>query len=262
MLIKDHTGFQLTLVDRPERIVSLVPSQTELLADLGLNDRVLGLTRFCVHPDDWRKTKVIVGGTKNVDMRKLELLKPDLVIGNKEENDRAQIEAIRTMAPVFTTDVKTLQDALNMIADIGLITDASGEAAAICNAIKSRFRPFTQTGFCTSCAYLIWQNPIMTVSTNTFIHDMLRIAGFENVFANFGSARYPEITIDDLISKKPQVILLSSEPYPFRKKHLDFFAKYCPGSSVAFADGEMFSWYGSRLVKFDPMPLRKSLDLD
>ena len=261
MLVKDHLGFQVELAGQPQRIISLVPSQTELLSDLGLEDQVVGITRFCVHPENWRKTKALVGGTKKADLEKIEKLKPDLIIANKEENDRQQIEAMRNIAPVFTTDVRTFEDASNMITDLGKITGASSLAAEIRSRVKDHFRCLNRTAVRKTCIYLIWNDPMMTVSRDTYIHDMLQYAGLENAIGDAGSLRYPEITPEDMYKIKPQVILLSSEPYPFKAKHLKFFSEKFPQSKVALADGEMFSWYGSRLLKFDPSDIQKALGI-
>lgn len=233
----------------PRRIVSLVPSQTELLADLGLHDRVVGITKFCVRPQAWFQEKQRVGGTKTLDFAKIEALQPDLLIGNKEENERAQIEYLAEKHPVWMSDIGTLADALDMIRSLGHLTGTFAQAEAIAQKIEAgfaAFRPPATARRLPSVAYLIWRKPYMAAGSGTFIHEMLGEAGFENVFA--GRARYPEIAADELAAARPDVLLLSSEPYPFAEKHLAEFREICPAAKIRVVDGELFSWYGSRLL--------------
>jgi ABC-type Fe3+-hydroxamate transport system substrate-binding protein len=257
----DQLNRKVLLNFPPARIVSLVPSQTELLYDLGLRDEVAGITKFCIHPDEWFKTKPRVGGTKKINFEKINTLKPDLIIGNKEENDQSQIEELMKHYPVWMSDVKNLEDALNMILQIGELVNKKNEAIRLSSDIRSGFdnlpgkiRDFTPLHKLetlnikqSSVAYLIWKDPLITVGADTFIHDMLSKCGFENVFSN--QKRYPEITEEDLGTLHPDLILLSSEPFPFKEKHREEFQSRFPDSTVLLVDGELFSWYGSRLLK-------------
>jgi len=239
----------LTLPHSPHRIVSLVPSQTELLCDLGLRDRLVGVTKFCVHPHGLTREKTIVGGTKNVKLEVVAALQPDLIIGNKEENDKSQIEALAALFPVWISDIYTLEDALDMIAQIGVLTGRSEVAADLIDRIRDAFAQLEKklTGVPRQrAAYFIWRKPYMAAGADTFIHHMLHLAGFDNVFGHL--SRYPEITPGMLAQAAPQVILLSSEPYPFKEKHLSELQAICPDAAIRLVDGEMFSWYGSRLV--------------
>jgi ABC-type Fe3+-hydroxamate transport system substrate-binding protein len=232
------------------RIVSLVPSQTELLYDLGLEDEVIGITKFCIHPGEWFRKKTRVGGTKTVDVEKIKALQPTLIIANKEENVKEQVNALRTTADVYVSDIANLDDALQMIRDIGSLTGKVGKAEDICTTITCSFdalRATIQQQDRTSTAYLIWRDPYMAAGGDTFINDMLQRCGFENVFA--GVARYPEVSIDRLSASRCELLLLSSEPYPFKQKHIDDLQQQLPGIKIMLADGEMFSWYGSRLTK-------------
>lgn len=246
----------------PRRIVSIVPSQTELLADLGLDNQVVGVTKFCVHPEKWFQEKPRIGGTKTLNLEKIAALKPDLIIGNKEENQQEQIETLAKRYPVWMSDIVSLQDALAMIREIGLLTDRKEEAIAMASTIESSFENladiFTERPL--SAAYLIWRKPYMAVGSGTFVHEMLGFAGFRNIFAH--KARYPETSLAELAETQPQVVLLSSEPYPFAQKHVAELQAVCPNSKIILVDGEMFSWYGSRL-KIAPdyfRQVRKSLD--
>jgi ABC-type Fe3+-hydroxamate transport system substrate-binding protein len=229
------------------RIVSLVPSQTELLFDLGLDEQVVGITKFCIHPTEWFKTKTRVGGTKNINLAAIKKLNPTLIIANKEENVKEQIEELANHYPVWLTDINNLDDALKMIEDIGVLTNSSTKAHHLTQKIKNNFEELTKVKISINTCYLIWQNPYMTVGGDTFIHDMLQKSGFKNLFKN--ENRYPEISISQLQISNCQLLLLSSEPFPFKQKHIDELQEHLPNAKILLVDGEMFSWYGSRLVK-------------
>ena len=246
-VFKDQLNRTIELAGTPQRIISLVPSHTELLFDLGLNETVVGITKFCVHPEAWYQTKTRIGGTKNVDIRKIISLKPDLIIANKEESVKADIDALEKIAPVWISDINNLDNALDMILAIGEITNTIEMARNIVNAINIEFKAIDTFQIQRTCVYLIWQNPYMTVGADTFINDMFRYCKLKNVFDN--KTRYPEITIADMQAANPDVVLLSSEPYPFKQKHIDELQKHLPNVKVMLVDGEMFSWYGSRLIK-------------
>ena len=235
----------------PKRIISLVPSQTELLHYFNLEEETIGITKFCVHPNAWHQTKTKIGGTKTIHIKKIKELQPDLIIANKEENVQAQIEELAQDYPVWLTDVNNLDDALIMITDIGELTNKVKEAGLLVKEINIGFdnlshKPQT-TNHKQKTAYLIWQKPYMTVGGDTFINDMLLKCGFQNIFAD--KSRYPEVTIDDLQIANCQLLLLSSEPYPFKQKHIDELQVQLPGTKIILANGEFFSWYGSRLLQ-------------
>jgi ABC-type Fe3+-hydroxamate transport system substrate-binding protein len=242
----DMIGTKMQLESVPQRIVSLVPSQTELLYDLGLKDEVVGITKFCIHPQEWFRQKVRVGGTKQVNIEKLAALKPDLVIANKEENTKEDIEAIRKLAPVWTSDIKDLADCLSMVAQIGALCGKEQDAQDIIQQLQLDFAQLPLKNVIgKSAAYLIWNEPLMVVARHTFVHAVLESLGFTNVFAT--QARYPEIGLKQLAEANPEYVLLSSEPYPFKEKHIKKFKDLLPNSTILLVDGEMFSWYGSRL---------------
>ncbi len=243
----DQTAEPVFIPSFPKRIISLVPSQTELLARLGLEDEVIGITKFCVHPERWFNTKTRTGGTKQVNFDVVQQLKPDLIIANKEENVKEQVEELKKYYPVWVSDVNDLDGALDMITQIGIITNRQQASTVIISTIRENFLHLPPVTAPLRTAYLIWQKPYMTVGGDTFIHSMLKAAGFENVFA--GKSRYPEITIEELKLLHPDIILLSSEPYPFKQKHADELQQHLPSAKIVLADGEMFSWYGSRLIE-------------
>ncbi len=244
MHFTDHLNRTIFLPKPPERIISLVPSQTELLVDLGLEEKIVGVTKFCVHPAHVRKSKVIVGGTKNYRFEVIDSLKPDLIIGNKEENDQAGIEKLAEKYPVWLSDIFDLNDSLRMISDLGEITGVKEKASILVSQIEKSFAsPIAKKG---SCVYLIWENPKMAAGKNTFIDSMLPLAGFENVILD---DRYPEISEVKLIELSPEYLLLSSEPFPFKEKHIKTFQNLLPSSKIKLVNGEFFSWYGSRLLQ-------------
>lgn len=249
---KDQLGRDVLLPQLPERIVSLVPSQTELLYELGLEEKVVGITKFCIHPETWFRNKTRIGGTKTVHIEKLLSLQPDLVIANKEENIKEQVDALAEKLPVWISDIHTLEDACNMITGIGTLTGHRTQAGTLAAQIKTSFDELkdhvdTLTVSPLKCAYLIWKGPYMVAGGNTFIDDMLLRCGWQNVFARLD--RYPSITLTDLQATGCQLVLLSSEPYPFKEKHVSAIKEALPEATVIIADGEMFSWYGSRLPK-------------
>ncbi len=241
----------------PKRMISLVPSQTELLFDLGLDAETIGITKFCVHPPAWFASKQRVGGTKTVDIDLVAQLQPDLVIANKEENVKEQIEELALNYPVWLTDVNSMEDALQMIEDIGVLTGKQTGAVSISQQIRSSFASLAVNTKQMNCAYLIWRKPYMAAGGDTFINDMLLKCGFNNIFSD--KLRYPEIKISELSTVNCQLLLLSSEPYPFEQKHIDELSVQLPGTQIMLVDGEMFSWYGSRMLQA-PAYFQKLID--
>jgi ABC-type Fe3+-hydroxamate transport system substrate-binding protein len=256
-VFKDQTGRNISIEKAPQRIISLVPSQTELLFDLGLDKEVVGITKFCVHPGEWFHTKTRVGGTKQLKMDIIQQLNPDLIIANKEENVKEQIEELEKQYPVWISNVNNLDDAYEMIKQVGSIIDKEQQASEMVDQIKENFAGLPSPASRLRTCYLIWQNPYMTVGGDTFIHSMMTAAGFENIYAN--KKRYPEITIADLHIADCQLLLLSSEPYPFKQKHVEEIKAQGIKAQVVLVNGEMFSWYGSRLLKA-PAYFRKLYD--
>jgi ABC-type Fe3+-hydroxamate transport system substrate-binding protein len=246
MLYTDQLNRSVQLVAPARRIVSIVPSQTELLYDLGLNTEVVGITKFCVHPPAWRKEKTIVGGTKNLRMEVIDSLQPDLILANKEENQEAHIKLLEKKYPVWVSDISTIQDALHMIKAVGVLTNRETQAAALIAEMEQRRQTFLSTALKRrSAVYLIWREPWMAAGTDTYIHSMLEAAGFANVL---GETRYPTLSTKKLRELQPEYVLLSSEPYPFTEVHISEIQALLPQSKIILVDGEMFSWYGSRML--------------
>ncbi len=227
------------------RIVSLVPSQTELLFDLGLDEEVVGITKFCIHPESWFRSKKRVGGTKQVHRAVIDSLQPDLIIANKEENEKDQIEELARDYRVWISDIANLDQAMDMIQSIGqlcgreeqageLVRRIGGEQASL--AVKQKHR---------RVLYLIWRSPWMAAGAGTFIDTMIGESGFRQALEK---ERYPVISDEEIRTLGPDEVWLSSEPYPFKEQHLQEIRAIVPGAKVRLVDGEAFSWYGSRLL--------------
>ena len=244
--VVDQMGRPVLAPHPPLRIVSLVPSQTELLFDLGLGQQLVGVTKFCIHPAEARHTASVIGGTKNFNFDKIAATQPDLIIGNKEENYAEGIAQLARHYPVWMSDITGLASALAMIRQVGAITGKSHLAQPLAAEIEQSFAALPSLApVPVPVAYFIWRQPYMVAASGTFIDDMLARAGFRNVFAHLG--RYPEITLPQLAEAAPARIFLSSEPYPFQAKHVAEFKAVCPAAKIQVVDGELFSWYGSRL---------------
>lgn len=247
MEIQDQIGRRLEYSETPKRIVSLVPSQTELLVDLGLKDKLVGLTKFCVHPENIRQEKSIVGGTKKVKIDKIKALNPDIILCNKEENTKELVDELMEIAPVHVSDINSLAEAYTMIAQYGELFSAEAKAQEIIASIQkehNEFQAFIKNKKPKKVVYFIWKDPWMVAGNKTFIHVLLKECGFENMYANLN--RYPEINLKKW--KEIDYVLLSSEPFPFAEKHKVFFKDFVAEEKIKLVDGEYFSWYGSRLL--------------
>lgn len=253
--VVDQLGSTLEVPLSPQRIISLVPSQTELLFDLGVGDRVVGITKFCIYPSDWFKSKIRIGGTKKVNYDTVRSLNPDLIIGNKEENTIEDIELLRTIAPVWMSDVNSYDDALSMIHSVGELTDALPLARRLIDQIETAFHELESytSNSKLRVRYLIWKDPYFQVGKSTFIDAMITKIGWVNVCRD---SRYPEW---QLVQDGMDVLLLSSEPYPFKEEDIQALKGQFPNVKIAIVDGELFSWYGSRM-RLAPDYFRKLID--
>jgi len=246
-IYKDQLQRELVIKYTPKRIVCLVPSLTELLIDLGLENALVGITKFCVHPKKIRKTKTIVGGTKKIKLDIIKSLNPDFILTNKEENSKEIVEQVANIAPTFVSDLNTINAVLELIKSLGVILNCQQKASQINQEINQKqevFLDFIKNKPSKKVAYFVWANPFMVAGKNTFINHLLKLNNFENVYGNLD--RYPEIDLKKIADL--DYILLSSEPYPFKEKHKALFSKYS-NAKIILIDGEYFSWYGSRLLK-------------
>ena len=243
----DQMGRSVAIAERPQRIISLVPSQTEWLADLGLEQEVIALTKFCIHPHSWWREKTRIGGTKTLDIDKIRALQPDLIIANKEENTQAEIELLAQEFPVWISDIERLPEALQMMRALGQITGKTERAESLLLPFEQALAAYQAPSAKLSVAYFIWREPWMLAAGQTFIDEMLNWAGFKNALGHLD--RYPSLSLKELGEEKIDLIFLSSEPYPFKEKQIAELQEIWPNIPILLVDGEIFSWYGSRLFK-------------
>ncbi len=243
----DQLNRKVEVTEFPKRIISLVPSQTELLFDLGVGDNVVGITKYCIHPKNKIKKITKIGGTKDFDINKIIELNPDLIIANKEENYKEGIEELEKLFPVWISDISDLSSAFKMIIEVGNIVGAGDKIRKILCPLSREFTDFRESNAFLEkykTLYFIWKDPFMIAGNDTFINDILNQTNLENSSI---STRYPKIDEEKIKELNPRIVLLSSEPYPFKEKHIKEFAQLLPNAYIRIVDGELFSWYGSRL---------------
>lgn len=227
------------------KVISLVPSITEALFDLGLTENeIVGRTKFCIHPEEKVKNVEIIGGTKNLNLEKIRALQPDLILANKEENVKEQVESLSEDFKVIVYNTETIEDNYYLVKNLGLLFNKE-ERAQTYNLKVYEVLHQAKLKSPVKVAYLIWKNPYMTVGSDTFIHSILSEIGFVNIFKN--RTRYPEILVEDLV--EAEVIMLSSEPFPFKEKHISELKEFYPEKKIIIVDGEAFSWYGTHIAK-------------
>ncbi|HIP49365.1 MAG TPA: cobalamin-binding protein [Lutibacter sp.] len=251
MIFKDALNRKIELPKTPQRIISLVPSLTELLHDIGLEKNIVGITKYCVHPSHYLLTKKRVGGTKKVKFQDVKDLKPDFILCSKEENTPEMVSELEKIAPVYVSDVNSLEDALQLIRELGVLFDRRTQTEHIIDKINFQLKEFENSVKDISprkAAYFIWANPWMVAGSKTFIDDMLRICKFENAYA--AQERYPKININTIkIKSKATLLLFSSEPYDFSDDEVFEVLRKNRKTMTIYVDGQFFSWYGSRLIK-------------
>ncbi|MDT0650697.1 ABC transporter substrate-binding protein [Autumnicola edwardsiae] len=246
MEFTDQLHRKIEIPKHSRRVISLVPSQTELLFDLGLEENIAGITKFCVHPEGLRKRKKVVGGTKTVHIEKIRALEPDLILCNKEENTKEMVSELEKLAPVHVSDIVSLEDAFKLMQQYGQIFGKRSPVKDMISEIQEKKKKVEAKTLKTATkrvAYFIWKDPLMVAGKETFINELLKLNRFENVF----TGRYPETNLEELQNLNLDLILLSSEPFPFKAKHKEIFENI--DAEVILVDGEFFSWYGSRLTK-------------
>jgi len=235
------------------RVVSLCPSLTELVFDLGLGGALVGRTKFCVHPAGLVDAVEKVGGTKNPKIARIVELAPDLVLLNEEENRLEDAEALRASGIACHTSMpRTIAETADMVRSIGAALGKPNDASVIANEIETRAADVATHAASREpvrYAYLIWREPWMTVNNDTFVHALLANAGGVNVFGDM-SERYPTITLEQLRTAAPDAVLLSTEPFPFAERHIaEITARTggaIPRERIVIVDGELLSWHGSR----------------
>ena len=253
----DDLGFPVELKGAPRRIVSLVPSWTETLFALGLGEQIVGVTKFCVAPAEAVASIPKVGGTKNPDIRALLKLEPDFVVANAEENRREDVERLKDRAiPVFTTYPKTVASAAESILKLARAVQRERRADAIVrrvvravSEIEAGLGPWSKLRLRVFCP--IWKKPWMTFNGDTYAHDVLRMMGFNNVFASAGD-RYPRITLEEALARRPDLVLLPDEPYEFGPRDVEEMKAMLPSGlsrRVLLVSGRDLHWYGVHMVR-------------
>ena len=243
---KDQLGNTIKLGEVPKRIISIVPSQTEFLWNIGVHNELVGITKFCVHPNKLKKNILLVGGTKKLNIQKIRSLKPDLIIGNKEENEKADIVLLQQEFNVWMSDIYNFEDAFDMMLRLGKIVDKEKKSMELVSQLKNNLVELKNTFKHQTVAYFIWNKPYMLAANSTFINSVLSYIGFRNVCSNL--ERYPQLSNEQLQQLEPDFCFLSSEPFPFKEKHVKELQQLLPKTNICIVDGELFSWYGSRLV--------------
>lgn len=246
MIIKDQLGRQVKIRHPLQRIVSLVPSHTELLADLFGMEKIVGRTKFCIHPQEMKLNTKIIGGTKQLHIDKILDLKPDIIFANKEENNKEDVEQLEKHVPVYISDISSLKESNEFINQIGEICANASLADTIIQQSNKKLETL-QLNKIKTAAYLIWKKPYMSIGKDTYIHNIMHILGYENIF--YHKKRYPETNVEEIKWLNPDVILLSSEPYPFKQTDIQEFREHFPSTDIHLVNGEFFSWYGSRIPK-------------
>ncbi len=247
MKCKDQLNRQILLKDSPQRIISLVPSITYTLSDFQLNDNVVGITRFCKFLPYSKKEKTIIGGTKDIKIDRIKSLKPDIILANKEENTKEIVEQLERIAPVFVSDIKNFEDNLVFLEKIGKIFDKEILAKYFINKLYSLQNLLNSHKKNKKSVYLIWKNPWMTIGGDTYINEMMKLSGFDNLYKD--KKRYPVTDIKEMKKLNPELILLSSEPFPFKVKHQRELQEIFPNTEVKLVEGEAFTWFGTYPLK-------------
>ena len=244
--VQDMLGRTVTYTYPPKRIISLCPGITDTLFALDLQDHVVGRTRYCIHPAPEVQQVPAVAGTKDIRLDAILQLKPDLIIAEKEENTRDIVESLEQHVPVYVAEVQSVDESYTMIENIGDVTDRTAEANDLVSTIQNGFRSL-QGVTSGSVLYVIWRKPYMAAGNTTYIDSLLKTLGFDNSMASF-DGRYPELSTYDVKSANPDLVLLASEPYPYKEHHIPEFQEMLPNATIVPIDGEMF-WYGPRMLE-------------
>ncbi|WP_144510817.1 ABC transporter substrate-binding protein [Bacillus sp. FJAT-22090] len=256
-LMTDHTGRQVTIPVSPKRIISICPAITETLFALGLENEIIGRTKYCIFPEGIVENVPIVGGTKEVSEEKVRALQPDLILAEKEENTEAIVHALEKIAPVFVLEVQSIKEAYRFTHTLGVLTNKESEANKLIEACRAVFPSFSIHS--KNATYVIWRKPYMVVGGNTYINDVLHTLGLQNPFAT-AESRYPSVTKEELAKENLDVLLLASEPFPFKEKHVEEFQSFLPNTKIILVEGEMF-WYGARMEIAGPYLKKLEEDL-
>ena len=243
MTLRDGLGEILKFDQPPKRVISLVPSITEWLVDVRVD--VIGRTKFCIHPKAAVQSIPLVGGTKNFRFDTIKELNPDLIIGNKEENYQEGIDLLKKDFNVWMTEIGSFQESITCFDQLSTCLEVRENWGVLRDKLNHQYRLHIDKDKGT-VVYLIWQKPYMAIGDNTFVNSMLSDFGYKNLIK---TDRYPEVTMEEVIRLNPEFLLLSSEPYPFKQKHVEELQSQLKSSTVKLVNGEYYSWYGTRLLK-------------
>jgi ABC-type Fe3+-hydroxamate transport system substrate-binding protein len=254
--VVDCRGVEIRFAAVPRRIVSLVPSHTESLFAMGAGERVVGVTEYCVHPEPALRGVPRVGGTKTPDLDAIAELRPELVIANREENRRIDVERLEAAGfAVWVSYARGVEEAIGEIETLGALCDAdeaAGRLAARCRGALERARARAPRAAVRYLA-LIWKDPYMAVGPDTFAHHLLATCGGENPLPRGAARRYPRIELGEIEALDPEVILLPTEPYRFREHErepfLELDCRAARSGRVHVVEGELLSWYGPRIPR-------------
>jgi ABC-type Fe3+-hydroxamate transport system substrate-binding protein len=244
---------ELQLQGPPGRIVSLVPSHTETLFAIGAGARVVGVTDYCIHPADAVQRVARVGGTKTPAIERIRALEPDLVIANREENRRIDVQRLEAAGlRVLVTYARSVGEARAEIALLASVCACEAGAARLLDGIDAALRGSEERGRRTRTVALIWKDPYMAIGGDCFANDLLERAGGQNPFA-CERRRYPHVDAGRIASAQPQVILLPTEPYAFAERERDELQQLdCPAARsgrIEIIEGELLTWYGPRIPR-------------
>lgn len=254
-LFIDARGQALELATSPKRIICFIPSLTETLFALGLGERIVGVSQYCKYPAEEVACRERVGGVHNPQREKILALAPDLIIANMEENKKEDVEFMEKAGlRVYVTFPKTVEDAIHLIEKLGILTGTTPRAREIAREIREEYertRRFIKGHQPLRVFYPVWRGPYYSINRDTYIHHVLAVCGGENVFAD-EEKRYFPVSLEAVAERKPEVILLPSEPYVFREKHKADFSPFedipaVRNGKVRLVDGEKVCWYGVRM---------------
>jgi ABC-type Fe3+-hydroxamate transport system substrate-binding protein len=242
----DQLNNKININSKPKRIISIVPSQSEFLWHIGIRKELVGITKFCIHPKEMFTSIGHVGGTKKLNILKIRALQPDLIIANKEENNQQEIEVLQKEFNVWISDIYTFNDVYKMMKSLSVILNKQSETQKLISEIKSSLAQVKNCFSNKTVAYFIWNKPYMLAANTTYINFVLNYLGLKNAAENL--QRYPVVDNETLKKLNPSICFLSSEPFPFKQKHVLELQKILPTSKIIIVNGEVFSWYGPRML--------------
>lgn len=246
MLYFDDLGRKCIIDKIPQRIISLCPSITETLCDLGLSDKIIACTDYCIHPTEVVKDFDRVGGPKNISKEKITGLSPEIIFAVKEENEPKCIEKISKKIPTYVFDINSINDGIDLIRKIGLIFEVQNKSFFFVDKIQNGYKNLPKINSNKKCLYLVWKDPYIAVGGGTFIGSVLFQINLRNCLRN-SEKRYPKININLL--NDFDLLILPSEPYSFSENDIEGLKNIYPVKQIITVDGEMFSWYGTHQLK-------------